>query len=294
MDSLEQIRHRLTIASDLSSVVRTMKTLAAINVTQYEKLVATLADYERVIAAGFRVLANHDQRILRQDSEEGDLALIVFGSNQGLCGNFNRHITSSALELLDRKRHVKIAAVGRRVVEQLGRADHDAFAVFSLPSSLEGIHACLRQPLCAIDSWLTDSGISKVTLVYHHMIDHARYEPVVMPLVPMSLEWLAHSEAEPWATNQLPTLFQEPAALRSHLVQQYIYVSLFRAFGETLRSENAARMAAMQHAEKNIDEKQHQLSLEYHRQRQEAITCELIDVVAGAEMLKSDNLPRNL
>jgi F-type H+-transporting ATPase subunit gamma len=279
MDSLEQIQRRLTVAGELSSVVRTMKTLAAINLTQYEKVVGTLLSYEAVIQSGFRVLESTGLRLMNEEAALGEAITIVFGANQGLCGNFNRQIVTAALG----SSSTHYAAVGQRAAEQLERHDHTPHEIFGLPSSLDGINHCLREILVTIDSWLAKSIFSIIHLVYHRMTDHARYEPVNLTLIPFSQDWLRQTETSTWPTNQLPTTFQTTESLRSSLIRQFLYVSLFRAFAESLRSENAARMAAMQLAEKNIEEKQQRLRLDYHRHRQEAVTRELIDVVTGAE-----------
>jgi len=71
------------------------------------------------------------------------------------------------------------------------------------------------------------------------------------------------------------------------LVLEYLYVSLFRACAESLASENASRLAAMQRAEKNIDELLVDLNRTFHRLRQSGIDEELFDVVSGFEALAS-------
>ncbi|GAG38988.1 unnamed protein product, partial [marine sediment metagenome] len=76
--------------------------------------------------------------------------------------------------------------------------------------------------------------------------------------------------------------------LFTSLVRQYLFGALFRAFAESLASENASRLASMQAAEKNIEERIDQLRLRFHRHRQSAITEELLDVVAGFEVLSQE------
>ena len=69
------------------------------------------------------------------------------------------------------------------------------------------------------------------------------------------------------------------------LVREYLFVSLFRACAESLASENASRLSAMQRAEKNIDELQEELNRSFHRLRQSNIDEELFDVMSGYEAL---------
>ena len=70
------------------------------------------------------------------------------------------------------------------------------------------------------------------------------------------------------------------------MIREYLFVSVYRAFANSLASENASRLAAMQNAEKNIEERLEELHVQFHRQRQMTITEELLDIVAGFEVLK--------
>jgi F-type H+-transporting ATPase subunit gamma len=75
--------------------------------------------------------------------------------------------------------------------------------------------------------------------------------------------------------------------LFSSLIRQFLFVSLYRAFAESLASENASRLASMQGAERNIEERLIELNTQFHQQRQMSITEELLDIVAGFETLTS-------
>ena len=116
----------------------------------------------------------------------------------------------------------------------------------------------------------------------------ASYEPHALQLLPMSPAWLDELASRPWPTNQLPGHPGDWQTLFAALVRQYLFVALFRAFAESLASENASRLAAMQAAENNIEEKIDELNARYHRRRQAAITEELLDVISGFEALESE------
>jgi F-type H+-transporting ATPase subunit gamma len=83
----------------------------------------------------------------------------------------------------------------------------------------------------------------------------------------------------------LPLFSMDRDQLFSALIRQYLFVSLFRACAESLASENASRLAAMQGAERNIEERLEELQTQFHQQRQMTITEELLDIVAGFEAL---------
>ena len=79
-----------------------------------------------------------------------------------------------------------------------------------------------------------------------------------------------------------------PACALRALLREYLFVSLFRACAESLASENASRLAAMQRADKNIDELLENLNGKFHRLRQAGIDEELFDVISGFEALSGE------
>ena len=83
----------------------------------------------------------------------------------------------------------------------------------------------------------------------------------------------------------LPVFTMEWENLFRALIGEYLFVCIYRAFANSLASENASRLAAMQSAEKNIEERLEELFMQFHRQRQMTITEELLDIVSGFEAL---------
>jgi F-type H+-transporting ATPase subunit gamma len=88
-----------------------------------------------------------------------------------------------------------------------------------------------------------------------------------------------------WPTKSTPEMLADPGSILRALVREYLFISLFQACSESLASENASRLAAMQRAEKNIDELTEELTRRFHRVRQTSIDEELFDVVSGFEAL---------
>jgi F-type H+-transporting ATPase subunit gamma len=104
-------------------------------------------------------------------------------------------------------------------------------------------------------------------------------------LLPLDPEWLAALGRRPWPSKVLPTYTMAPGPLFSGLLRQLFFVLLYQAFAESLASENASRLAAMQVAEENITNRLGDLRLNFNQMRQTAITEELLDIVAGYEAL---------
>jgi F-type H+-transporting ATPase subunit gamma len=150
----------------------------------------------------------------------------------------------------------------------------------------------------ASSAWALAVGLSTLTLRHHGKgeIAHlylfhnrpksgAAYEPVSQHLLPLDAQWGLRLARLPWPTKNLPEVVGCQEQTLSALVREYLFVSLFQACAESLASENASRLAAMQRAEKNIDDLVGDLNQTFRRLRQTSIDEELFDVLAGYEFL---------
>jgi F-type H+-transporting ATPase subunit gamma len=104
-------------------------------------------------------------------------------------------------------------------------------------------------------------------------------------LLPLDAQWQRKLAELPWPTRNLPEVMGGGTATLRALIREYLFVSIFQACAESLESENASRLAAMQRADKNIDELLEDLNRTFHRLRQDGIDEELFDVVSGFEAL---------
>jgi F-type H+-transporting ATPase subunit gamma len=99
-------------------------------------------------------------------------------------------------------------------------------------------------------------------------------------------EWINSVHAKPWPGKTLPLFTMDEIKLFQALIREYLFVSLYRAFAESLASENASRLASMQVAERNIEDRLRALTAESRQLRQESITSELLDTIAAFEALR--------
>jgi F-type H+-transporting ATPase subunit gamma len=123
-------------------------------------------------------------------------------------------------------------------------------------------------------------------LFYNRPASGPVYAPVSQRLLPLDEKWQKRLAELPWPTGNLPEVMGDSTTLRA-LIREYLFVSLFRACAESLASENASRLAAMQRADKNIDELLEDLNRTFHSLRQSGIDEELFDVVSGFESLRN-------
>jgi F-type H+-transporting ATPase subunit gamma len=103
-------------------------------------------------------------------------------------------------------------------------------------------------------------------------------------------EWINGLRAKRWPSKVIPMFRMDEKQLFQSLIHEYLFVSLFRAFADSLASENASRLASMQVAERNIDDRLHALTAESRRLRQDSITGELLDIIASFEALRGKEM----
>jgi F-type H+-transporting ATPase subunit gamma len=150
---------------------------------------------------------------------------------------------------------------------------------------VHGITALVGQLLVEIQAAREKGDVRDVYLFHNHPKSGAAYEPLGKRLLPLDHEWRGKLRAIPWPTKKLPEVIEGQTPAIESFIRGYLFVALFQACAESLNSENASRLAAMQRAEKNIKQILEDLNLEFHRVRQESIDEELFDVVSGFDSL---------
>ncbi len=293
METLESLRRKLDGATDLKSVVRTMKAMAASNIHQYEMAVGALNDYYRTITLGiiayFRLPENEVLPITHQQQDHKDKIayVIVFGSDQGLVAQFNDSLTAFvSTSLQDMPTKKEIWAVGERVQLLLSDAGFNATQLFHVPSSVQGITPLVTEIL--MYSLEQNSGGNEFYIFHNQPKDARGYLPVMQRLLPLAKTWKDTLEEIPWPTRNIPQVAGGMKSTLEALIREYLFTSIFKACVESLASENASRLDAMQRAEKSIEELMDDLGYEFHRLRQSSIDEELFDVVSGFESLRKE------
>jgi F-type H+-transporting ATPase subunit gamma len=139
------LSRKITSAGDLQSVVRTMKALAASSIGQYQESVRTLADYYHTVELGLGAIFRQSGLTSLTGDREGSgeagaICAIVFGSDQGLVGQFNETVADFALKTLgDLPGEPQVWAVGERVQSRLGDTGLALAGTFPVPSSVQAI-----------------------------------------------------------------------------------------------------------------------------------------------------------
>lgn len=292
MESIERLQKQLESLGELHTIVRTMKALSGANIHQYEEAVNALTGYYRNVERGLHVVLRDMRQPLiaeRNSVKRRRLAAIVFGSDHGLCGRFNEEIASYALERMQSSAadpdNRLLLAVGARVAASLEHEGETVEEDFLVPGSAEQITATVQQILLKVDEWREVSGVHYVFLFYNRHSGGGLYTPTGIELFPLKPQRFHRLKEENWPSRSLPTYSMDSERLFSSLLHQYLFITIFRACAESQASEHASRLAAMQSAERNLDDRIREVNMHFRRARQDVITAELLDVVSGFETI---------
>ncbi|MBW1988629.1 MAG: F0F1 ATP synthase subunit gamma [Deltaproteobacteria bacterium] len=292
METIEDLKKTIRSTGEIGSVVRTMKALAAVNIRQYTQAVHSLARYNRAVELALKAALRNRPGLsvgARKAPREA-MGAVVFGSDMGMAGQLNERVIEHAFSEMERLRpgagDTMLVAVGHRAANRLEDAGLALEQVFPVPGGVEGITPAVQDLLDVIQQWNTRKNITAVVLFYARPRGQSSFTPTTVELLPLDRRWLDRVREEPWPTKALPMLGMDWEPLFSSLVSEYLFAGLFRAFADSAASENASRLASMQGAEKNIDQKLADLNAKYHQRRQMTITEELLDIVSGFEALK--------
>ena len=293
METAESLRRAIAVTEELQSVVKTMKALAGVNIRAYERAAHAVAEYNRTIEMGLQIaLQRIPAHLLPPKYAAGvKLGAIVFGSDQGMCGQLNDQVVSHAsralAKLAVKRESQALLAVGVRAAGQLEGLGRTLEGSVQVPSSTAGITAAVEEVLRKIEEWHFERGIEFVVLFYARPVSGAWYRVRGVRLLPVDREWINGLKAKPWPSQVLPAFSMDETELFRALIREYMFVSLYRAFAESLASENASRLASMQVAEHNIDDRLRALTTESRQFRQTSITSELLDIISSFEALQA-------
>jgi len=294
-ETTASLHRKIAGAGDLQSVVRTMKAVAASSIGQYEKSVHALVDYYRTVELGLGVCLRESRPVPlmaepKRQTVASTIGAVVFGSDQGLVGQFNDVVADYAIKTLAAlPAKPEVWAVGERVHARLADAGLPLLGCFAVPNSVKAITPLVGQILMESETRRNQGEVAELYLFYNCPTSGPAYAPVSQRLLPLDASWRHRLAEFPWPTGNLPEVMGGGTTTLRALIHEYLFVSLFRACAESLASENASRLAAMQRADKNIDELLEDLNRTFHRLRQSGIDEELFDVISGFEALTAED-----
>ena len=276
MSALAETEARIASIRKLRTVVGAMRGLAAAHAQQARTALDGYRAYARVVAEG---LARAVQLVDPAPDGEGTwsrsrapLARVVFSAEHGFAGAFAARLLEAAAPQGDERLFV-LGSRGLALCEQHGWAP-----VWSAPmaSQVAGVPATARRAADALYARFVDEALSGAEVIWARPAGSADFTIVRRALLPFDLGAIGPT----WGAPPLANL--APARLIEQLVGEHVFAELALAALESFASENGARLATMELARLNIEGKLDALTAQERLQRQEEITAEMQDIVAGA------------
>jgi F-type H+-transporting ATPase subunit gamma len=255
------------------------------------------------------------QTIYDQERTVKRVALVVFSSNSSLCGGFNSNVIKMMMNAVNElseaigAENVEIYPIGRKVAEKARKLGYHVKCDMASLVDHPNVHQCIELAM-ELGKRFADGEIDKVELIYHHFKSAGSQILTHKTFLPIDIESELERDHERDLTSNVATkkaqdylkkhgrsreakedetkplndnFIVEPDmdSVLSQLIPKMAHLMLYTALLDSVASEHAARMVAMQTATDNADELLRQLNLQYNKSRQQAITSELLDIVGG-------------
>jgi F-type H+-transporting ATPase subunit gamma len=289
--TIASIRGKLAGARQLDSVVRAMKAVAASSIGQYEAATAALSDYERSVELGLSAcLRARTSPVLTANTtlKNAPVGAVVFGSDQGMVGQFNSIIADFARQTLQRLPSRQLLwVVGEQVCARMEIAGPPIEKRYALPGSAAAISPLITQIQMEVEKHSAANPDARILVFHNRPKPAGRFEPVCEELLPLDQAWRNRMTAVQWPGRRLPEILGDRDGVLRALIHEKVFIRLYKSCAQSLASENGSRLAAMQRAEDNIETLSTELTTSLNRLRQSSIDEELFDVIAGFDSLST-------
>lgn len=319
MPSLKEIKGRIASVQSTRKITSAMKMVASSKLHHAQVAIQNMLPYETMlehILKSFLAAEAEAQTIYDQERPVKRVALVIFSSNSSLCGGFNANIIKlmqHTVEELSEEigcENIDIYPIGRKVAEKAQKLGYNVMGNYADMIDHPNVHQCIEMVM-DLARRFEDGEIDKVELIYHHFKSAGSQILTSKTFLPIDVESELERDHERDLTTNIVTkkaqdylkknrrkkeykedetkplndnFIVEPDmnTVLSQLMPKMAHLMLYTALLDSVASEHAARMVAMQTATDNADELLRQLNLQYNKSRQQAITSELLDIVGGS------------
>lgn len=295
MATLRETRNRIVSIRNTSKITQAMRMVAAAKLRRAQDAITAARPYANQLQKILSNLAKAESDFVHPYFESRErtnsIVLIVVSSDRGLCGAFNTNLLRSATnrieELKKQNPEIKIGVVpvGRRAVSSLSKQSHEILEKYNDVFLKLDFNTAVQISEQASDAFLAGR-VDRVEVIYNEFVSVIRQEVRTMQLLP-----IAPTAAETTTEKEtaIDYIFEPTRAdILDVLLPQYLNLQVWKALLDSNAAEQAARMMAMENATTNARDLITSLQLIYNRERQAAITKEMLEIVGGAEALSAN------
>lgn len=289
--NVETLKKSLANANNLHSMVKTMKSLAAVKISRFEEAVNALQDYNAIIERSMIAYLKSSRRKKLEplSSDKGEQIVIIFGTDLGMVGNYNDDIVEFALNSLENKNRAKFWVFGEKVEASLSKSSIRVSKLYATPDSLMSLKTEITQLIQDLSKITQKQPSTCVSLCHFKFQKGMTYGAQLIKLLPFDHNWYKQLESSPWSSNTIPEVVYDDEHIIQSLIQEFLFVKLFRTCAEAIMAENTARLRYMQHSKKKIEDMIEEVEQEISKLRQSKIDTELFEIISSSEALLSSD-----
>ena len=282
MANLHDIRRRIKSVKNTAQITRAMQLVAASKMKRAQDAALASQPYAellaRILAPIAKGVVNFSHPFLEKNRAKAR-CIILLSTDRGLCGALNANLFR---ELPARSEEVKYITVGRKAAQYISRTQRDLVADFAVPDSFQISEARLVIDF-AIQAF-EDGTVGSIEVLYPRFINTLRQNPELVPLLPLAgISKMLESLGIVKGAQDDRELNFEPSVeeILTHLLPLYVRRQFYAMVNATKASEHSARMVAMKTATDNANNLVDNLTLDYNKARQAAITQEILEIAAA-------------
>ena len=292
MASLKEIKSRISSVKSTKKITSAMKMIASSKLHKAQNAIANFLPYQQkldnILTNLLAADTSYDSPFI-QKRETQRIAIVVFASNSALAGAYNANIIKEFNTVYDKKKNelgkenILIYPIGKKIsdaVKKQGLKPESDYKEMADKPAYQDVQSLAK---ILIDKFINKE-IDDVALIYHHFVSTASQKLLIKTFLPFDLSHGNESDAK---NEVLSDYIFEPSKeeILESLIPTVLYARLYAALLDANASEHAARMVAMQIASDNADELVQDLTVQYNKSRQQAVTNELLDIIGGASAL---------
>ena len=291
MATLRDIKRRIVGVKNTQKITRAMKMIAAVKLRKAQTNILNARPYTDKIASIVSKLPAEDDLSSNPFFAQRDVknvAIVVVTADRGLCGAFNQNIIKETERYINKELkaediNLQLFCAGKKGVDYFRKRDYEIIGADSgLFSSLE-YNSALNIYNTIVPKFL-DGAIDKVVLIYNSFVSIINQKLEIKQLLPITTE----SGSEEKHNDDINYIYEPNRGyIFKYIIPKHLKAQLWRTLLESNAAELSARMTAMDNATNNADELIKSLNLTYNKERQAAITREILEIVSGANALKA-------
>ena len=301
-ESMRDIKGRIKSVSSTKQITHAMQLVASAKLRKTRDKADARRAYTKHIIECMHIIGNglhlDTQNVYLNETDSDRDLYIVITSDKGLAGGFNSNVLKFAYSQIQKSENPAVCAVGAKAIDYFTRRKVEILASYAGDSENPTL-TLARNIGSAVTTMFLEQKVNNVYIVYNRFVSVMSQVPEIVKLLPLASDDLGKADeidtlskdagegADSARVEELGVMIFEPDAeyLADYLIPKYFDNAIYGALLESAAGELASRRMAMESATDNANEIIDQLTLQYNRARQGAITQELTEIIGGADAI---------